>query len=122
MLFNSELVQWLWSKLLQQELNQFTEFRNGVRMRKDSQKAGPSGMSRNEAFTLYESWGGRDSIPDCTPIQDLKEELGGKAILEFVTVEYAARCQTAYHNLGITQLSFQNVWTVFQDLYNELYN
>ena len=123
--FNSDLVQWLWPKLLRQELNKFVEFRNGVRMRKDSQKAGPSGMSRNDAFTLFESWGGQNcllSIPDCEPIRTLKAELGGEAILDFVTPDYAARVQAAYTNLGILCLNFENVWVVFQDLFKELHN
>lgn len=82
-------------------------------------------MSRNDAFTLFESWGGQNCllpIPDCEPIKKLKEELGGEAILDFVTADYAARAQAAYNNLGITQLNFENVWAIFEDLFKELHN
>ncbi|KAF9530863.1 hypothetical protein CPB83DRAFT_919742 [Crepidotus variabilis] len=113
-----ELGQWLWSRLLQQELDQFVEFRNGARMRKDAQKAGPSGMSRNEAFSLYKTWGGRDCLlpVDCTPIKELKEELGGETLLQFVSDEYALRAESVLDNLGVAQVTMQNVWDVFQDM------
>jgi len=54
----SELCQWLWSKLLRQELQNFMDMRNGAHMRKNKDKAGPSSMSRNTAFSLPETWGG----------------------------------------------------------------
>jgi hypothetical protein len=50
----SELCQWLWSLLLCKELKKFTELRNGAYMRKDKNKLGPSGMSRNTAPALPE--------------------------------------------------------------------
>jgi hypothetical protein len=97
------------------------EFRNGAHMRKDSQKAGPSEMSRNDAFTLFESWGGQNcllEISNCMLVmQSLKEELGGESLLDFVDVDYAQHAATAYNNLGITQLKFENVWEVFKDLF-----
>lgn len=38
------------------------DFRNDARMRTDNDKIGPSGMSRNEAFSLPEQWGGCDCL------------------------------------------------------------
>ena len=32
------------------------EFRNGVWMRKDAKKAGPSGCSRNDVFSLHQKY------------------------------------------------------------------
>jgi hypothetical protein len=112
----SELCQWLWHKLLQKELDAFMEFRNGCRMRKDKNKPGPSGMSRNHAFALPEQWGGKDcllKIEDLGVIAELKESLGGEALLAFSTMEFAVRAQNAYDLLGITNLTFENVWNVF---------
>ena len=120
---HSELAQWLWSKLLRQELALFIEFRNGVRMRKDAKKAGPSGMSRNEAFALYESWGGRDCllpITDCEPIKAIMDFLGGSSLLDFVPPDYAQQAEAALKQLGISEINMGNVWEIFRDLLDVL--
>ena len=114
----SELGQWLWPKLLRKSMKEFIEFRNGVRMRKDREKAGPSGMSRNEAFSLPESWGGRNCLlkVDMGVIRELKEAMGGDEILNFVSVEFSQRAQAAYDTLKINDLNIENVWYIFTDL------
>ena len=94
------------------------EFRNGCKMRKDKNKSGPSGMSRNDAFSLPEEWGGRDCLlklepEDLSVVAELKEELGGDALIAFSTLEFAARAQVVYDSLGIIQLTFENIWVVF---------
>ena len=114
----SELCQWLWPKLLQKELDTFMEFRNGCKMRKDKNKSGPSGMSRNDAFSLPEEWGGRDCLlklepEDLSVVSELKAELGGDALIAFSTPEFATHAQLVYDSLMITQLTFENVWVVF---------
>lgn len=95
------------------------DFRNGTKMRKDNEKLGPSGMSRNEAFSLPESWGGRNCLlpVDINVIRELKAEMGGDSLLEFTSVEFSVCAQTAYDSLHIVNLSFENVWFVFRDLY-----
>ena len=113
----SELCQYLWPKLLCQELDKFVEFRNGVRMRQDNKKAGPSGCSRNEVFSLHKKYGLTDcllQIPDMSITHKLKEEMGGDQLLEFVSPDFAARCDAAYESLAISELTFENVWEVFQ--------
>ncbi|TFY75926.1 hypothetical protein EWM64_g8088 [Hericium alpestre] len=110
-----ELCQWLWSKLLRQELQHVVDMRNSQRMRKDRTKFGPSGMSRNEAFSLPQDWGGRNCLLpiDVNIIRDLKQELGGDQLLDFTSAEFSARAQVAYDSLQITKLTFQNAWDVF---------
>ena len=95
------------------------DFRNGARMRKDNEKAGPSGMSRNEAFSLPENWGGRNCLleVDVEIIRELKKAMGGDEILEFVSAEFLQRAQAAYDTLGVVDLNLENVWYVFRDLY-----
>lgn len=117
-ILRSELGQWLWPKLLRKSLREFMEFRNGVRMRKDNEKAGPSGMSRNEAFSLPENWGGRNCLleVDMVIIRELKEAMGGNEILDFVSAEFSQRAQAAYDTLDINDLNLENVWYVFTDL------
>ncbi|EDR01155.1 uncharacterized protein LACBIDRAFT_333554 [Laccaria bicolor S238N-H82] len=79
----------------------------------NNKKAGPSGCSRNEAFSLHEKYGLTDCllrIPDMSIIHKLKEEMGGDQLLEFVSPNFAVRCDAAYESLAISELSFENVW------------
>ena len=91
------------------------EFRNGTKMRKNVHKPGLSGCSRNDAFSLCEKWGLRDClIPvDVDVIQEIKQEMGGDAILDFVTSDFAACARTAFDALEIVSLEFDNVWDIF---------
>jgi hypothetical protein len=105
--------------LLRQELDKFVDFRNGVRMRRDKKKAGPSGCSRNTAFSLHENYGLVDCllrISDMSVIHKLKEEMGGDALLDFVPPEFGERAEGAYESLSIFELTFENVWEIFQAL------
>jgi hypothetical protein len=92
------------------------EFRNGVKTHKDKEKPGPSGMSRNHAFSLPAEWGGRDcilNIDDLSVIKELKEQLGGRDLISFLTPEFATRAQVAYDSLEIIGLTQENVWSIF---------
>ena len=95
------------------------DFRNGACMRKDNDKIGPSGMSRNEAFSLPEQWGGRNCLlpVDVDVIREIKAKMGGDALLEFTSAEFSAHAQAAYDTLDITNLTIENVWNVFQAVY-----
>ncbi|KAK7434314.1 hypothetical protein VKT23_020264 [Stygiomarasmius scandens] len=110
------LCQWLWPVLLRKELAQFMEIRNGTKMRKDKNKLGPSGMSRDEAFTLYDSWGGKNYLMsvDVSVVREIMEEMGGDSLLEFVTVKFSTQAQEVYDSLHISELTMQNIWDVFQ--------
>jgi hypothetical protein len=114
----SELCQWLWPKLLRADLAEYMDFRNGATMRKDKAKAGPSGMSRNEAFSMPENWGGRNCLlpVNVNVIREIKEAMGGDALLEFTTPEFAACAQAAYDTLAISELTLANVWHIFEAL------
>ncbi|KAF7986909.1 hypothetical protein HWV62_12687 [Athelia sp. TMB] len=118
-----ELCQWLWPKLLRTDLAEFMEFRNAAPMRKDKQKPGPSGMSRNEAFSIPSNWGGRNCLlpVDVKVIQEIKAAMGGDALLDFVTPEFATRCEEAYNSLGMSRLTLENIWHVFTALYPLIY-
>lgn len=100
------------------------DFCNGVKMRKDKEKAGPLGMSRNEAFSLPQNWGGRNCLllVDVEVICQLKEAMGGDEVLEFVSAEFSAHAQAAFDTLGIADLNATNVWYVFRDLYPLVYS
>lgn len=92
------------------------EFRNGVKTCKDKKKPGPSGISRNHAFSLPAEWGGRDcilTIDDLSVIKEMKEQLGGRDLISFSTPEFAMRAQAAYDSLEIIKLTQENVWSIF---------
>lgn len=123
--FHSELCRWLWSKLLNQEIQKMMEIRNAARMRKDKNKAGPSGMSRNQAFSLPESWDGTNcllKIDDLALIREMKDQLGGKQLLEFSTPEFDYAAQTAYDSLNVKLLTFGSVWNIFVGMLPILYS
>ncbi|OCH87812.1 hypothetical protein OBBRIDRAFT_735571 [Obba rivulosa] len=110
-----ELCQWLWPSLLRQEMDAFMTFRNGVTMRKNNSKPGPSKLSRNTAFSIPEEWGGRNCLlpVDVEVIREIKAAMGGDDLLEFVSSDFKQRAQAAYDSLDIAELTFSNVWDVF---------
>jgi hypothetical protein len=101
------------------------EFRNGVPVRKDKGKPGPSGMSRNHAFSLPAEWDGRDcilKIDDMRVIKEMKEQLGGHDLISFSTCEFAALAQAAYDSLEIIKLTQENVWSIFTAMLPLVFN
>ena len=119
---HSELCAWLWSKLLQQMLDDHMEVMNGKCVQKDKTKAGPSGMSRNEAFSLPHLWGGCDCLLPLSPeqlktVEELKEAMGGNKLLAFVLEEFLERAKQAYNGLNIRNLISKNAWDVFCHMY-----
>ncbi|KAG6862583.1 hypothetical protein C0991_011478, partial [Blastosporella zonata] len=67
-------------------------------------------MSRNVAYSLPHLWGGKDYLlpVDVGLVQQLKEAMGGEAILNFVSEEFAAVCEKAYDSLGVEDLHLEN--------------
>ena len=119
--FFRQLGQWLWSKTLQLTLDGFTEMRNAQKMRKDNEKAGPSGCSWNEAFFLPQNFGLVDRL---LPLDDdqlnivskIKEFMGGDTLLAFVFPEFSEKVELAYQSLGVTELTVYNAWHIFEAL------
>jgi len=72
-------------------------------------------MSRNQAYSLLEKWGGRDFLMpiDIEMVQEIKQTMGGDSILEFNLAEFSEKAQEAYNTLGLNELSFLNVWEVY---------
>jgi len=92
-------------------------------MQTDKQKTGPSGMSHNEAFSMLEQWGGHNCLLliDVNVIHEIKDAMGGDSLLEFTTAKFSAQCEATYNSLGISKLTAENVWHVFQALYPLVY-
>lgn len=112
----SELVQWLWSTVIQKELDELkTRFNNHV-VWLDHSKLIPSGVAPSVAYSLYEQHGGEDCLEtvDRVVIRRLMDELGGEDLIRFVTAAYAEKAQSVFDTLGVKDLTLQNVWHVFK--------
>ncbi|PPQ79723.1 hypothetical protein CVT26_016028 [Gymnopilus dilepis] len=75
------LSRWLWSRVLQQEIDSFMAKRNAKRTRKNNKKAGPSGCSPNDAFCLPEQHGLKNLLLPLTDEQlavvaEIKDAMG----------------------------------------------
>lgn len=105
----------MWPKLIQQELNQLREQFNNHRVRKESAKNHPSGVSPNVAFALYADYQAENclQVVDCETVKQLMDSIGGEDLIRFVSVEYENHAETVFANLGFKVLSFHNVWNVF---------
>jgi hypothetical protein len=108
-------VQWLWSTVIQKELDELKDTFNSHVIRLDRTKLNPSGVSPNIAYELFEDYGGENCLQpvDSDIIRGLMEEIGGEDLILFVSREYAAKAQTIFDTLGVHDLTVQNAWHVF---------
>lgn len=109
-------MQWLWSTVIQKELNELKDHFNNHIVRRDRSKLIPSGVAPNVVFSLHEQYGGEDCLQPVDPgvIHQLMEELGGEELIQFVSLAYASKAQAIFNTLHIQNLTLQNVWHVFQ--------
>ena len=105
----------MWPRVIQKGLDEYTELRNNILMRKQTEKPGPSGMSRDTAFSLPELWGGRNCLlpVDVAVVEQMKADMGGDALIAFSTPEFTAWAEEVYDSLGIQELTKDNVWDIF---------
>ena len=109
-------MQWLWSTVIQKELNELKDRFNNHIVRRDRSKLIPSGVATNVVFSLHEQYSGEDCLQPVDPgiIRRLMEELGGEELIQFVSPAYASKAQAVFNTLHIQNLALQNVWHVFQ--------
>ena len=114
-ILHSELVQWLWPKLVQQEIDELQEHLNSHPTRLDHKKQLPSGVSPNVAFALYQEYDAENCLQhvDVEVVQKMMDDIGGEELICFVSVEYAARAQAIFDSLNVPKLAFENVWEVY---------
>ncbi|EDR05062.1 uncharacterized protein LACBIDRAFT_303846 [Laccaria bicolor S238N-H82] len=110
-----ELVQWLWPKLIQEELDHFRKVNNDHKPKKMTVSKLPSGVSPHIAFTLPEKYGSENCLQplSITVVQGLMEDLGGEEFVQFVSPEYAAHAEEVFNSLGVEELTTANIWNVF---------
>ncbi|KAF8493812.1 hypothetical protein JB92DRAFT_2749807 [Gautieria morchelliformis] len=112
------LVQWLWPRLIQQELDEVKERFNNHPMHHDKNKTLPSGVSPNVAYTTYLEYGAVNCIQqvDMDVVHALKEETGGEELVCFISCQYKTHSKAVYEMLGVHKLTLQNVWDVFSHM------
>ncbi|KAG1725924.1 hypothetical protein EDB19DRAFT_1914861 [Suillus lakei] len=110
-----DLVQWLWLRLIQQELNKLKNHLNTHTVRFDRNKILPSGVSPNVAMALHKDYHVEDCLQsvDRDIVKNLMVEIGGEDLICFVDTEYSAHAQSIFDDLGFIGLTFQNVWQIF---------
>ncbi|KDQ58206.1 hypothetical protein JAAARDRAFT_57951 [Jaapia argillacea MUCL 33604] len=118
-----ELVQWLWSTLIQKELDKQMERFNNHKIRYDKNKLLPSGVSPNVAYSLYDQFSGQQCLQPVNRnlICQLMDELGGEDLIQFVSVKYATCTTAVFDSLSFGMLTFQNVWEVFLEMLPIMY-
>lgn len=118
MLYSSDLVQWLWPKLIQQQLDTLKHRFNDHRVRFDRNKKLPSGVSPNIAYTLHKKYGGENYLQPVNTaiVRELMVELGGEELIQFVSPEYAVCAQGVYDRLNIGELTLENIWFVYSEM------
>ncbi|KIJ37886.1 hypothetical protein M422DRAFT_259500 [Sphaerobolus stellatus SS14] len=91
-----DLAIWLWSTLIQENLDELKEEFNTHRVCYDAKKANPS-VNVN---VFYE----------------LKKLLGGEELIHFVSEEFSTYCENVFQQLDVEEVTFQNAWDVFMQM------
>lgn len=111
---------WLWPSIMQRELDKFRRFANNRRVRKQKDKALPSGVTPNFSYNLPERFGGRDCLQPVNVavveeiLQDMEEQKN--ALTDWgVPPVFAARAEAASIQAGIRiqEVTMDNAWSVF---------
>lgn len=112
------LRDWIWFHVVRNELQPYVKRINGTRIRKQD-KAGPSGMSRNQAYWSPESWNGQHCLlsVDIEYVERMKEKIVDNRDIP-TTVEFNDWARRTFHNLGLDfgALCFPTAWVVFRQM------
>lgn len=113
----SALARWLWLTTLSHEIEDVCVKMNFTPVRKDVQKLLPSGKGAtpDHIYKFPEDYGMKDQlIPvDCNLIRELKLQLGGDSLLEFIPPEFAELALNVCEKLGSPAVSSYNVWDIY---------
>ncbi|KAH6885542.1 hypothetical protein BKA70DRAFT_1337741 [Coprinopsis sp. MPI-PUGE-AT-0042] len=91
----NDLVNWLWSKFIQEQLDAFRYRNNNHKIRSSDNPHLPSGMTPEEAIQRYQRLGATWGLKavDCELISQLREAIGGETLLHFNTLAYRDAAQ-----------------------------
>ncbi|KAJ2935155.1 hypothetical protein H1R20_g1901, partial [Candolleomyces eurysporus] len=113
-----ELVNWLWSKFIQEQLDDFRAKMNAHRPRVNKDQLLPSGLSPNECMERYVQLGAEWCLQhvDLELVRCLREELGGEQLIYFNTLEYRTVAQRVFDSLSIGRISGNSIWGIYQEM------
>lgn len=123
----SELFYWVFIPLIQQELDNFREYWNNHKIRKQLTKAMPSGHIPADALRHSSLFQGRNClirIPEDaqTEMRNILAEAVGlrERHLSWYSADFHSEASSAYQALGSPHLSLTNAWEVFTELVHQL--
>ena len=112
---------WLWPPLIQRELDRYRVESNNHKQRKQKNKVLPSNISPELAYLMFEEYGGvwcllpvdirvvEEIMRDMKPEFDRLTSWG-------VSDTVSTRASAGVEQLGITVITLDNVWFVFEAL------
>jgi hypothetical protein len=103
---------------MQRELDKFREEANSRRVRKQRDKALPSGVSPNVAYTFPEKFGGENCLQlvDIQLVEGILNDMQKeKEVLSDwgVPLEFRMRAQEVYEYHGSPDVTMETVWLIF---------
>ncbi|KAH8093899.1 hypothetical protein BXZ70DRAFT_369379 [Cristinia sonorae] len=115
---HKELAHWLWSNLIQKELDNSRYTYNNHRSRKDNTKTRPTGVSPNIALALYAQHGGVNCLQNVNEdvVRHLMEDIGGEDLIRFVSKPFERRASVVLEALGVREVKTTNVWEIFKQM------
>ncbi|TDL15499.1 hypothetical protein BD410DRAFT_845149 [Rickenella mellea] len=112
------LFRWLWPKVLQVELDAFTEYWNSHRIRSQAAKTMPSGAVPSHVFRCPEDFGGeRLAVPvPKDAIDALRADLptSREECMRWVSDNFDIAAEVVYEQIGKPQFSVTTAWAVFE--------
>ncbi|KAE9391118.1 hypothetical protein BT96DRAFT_832510, partial [Gymnopus androsaceus JB14] len=114
-----DLFNWLWPKILQNELNSFTEYWNNHHIRFQAEKPNASGTSPRNAFTLPKSCSLQAQEcqidVDQFVVDALRAEIpvSHEEAMKFVSDEFDAKVEGVYKHIGSPELKAVVGWSTF---------
>ncbi|KAG6834599.1 hypothetical protein H0H93_008683 [Arthromyces matolae] len=119
-----DLFNWLWPKILQSALDNFTEYWNNHRIRKQSEKPNVSGTTPRNAWTAPAAYGGTNCKidVDAATVQALRDAIpvSYEDAMRWVDDDFAERAHVAYILIDCPPLEPLSGWTIFTELLNVL--
>ncbi|KAG6907095.1 hypothetical protein DXG01_010544 [Tephrocybe rancida] len=114
------LFNWLWPKILQNALDDFTKYWNNHRIRKQADKNNVSGTTPTNAFIVPETYGGKDCRikVDLTTVDALRKAIpvSREDAMRWVEDEFSDRAQLAYVAIGSPGMEALSGWNTFSHM------
>jgi len=117
---NRDLFYWLWLKILQGQLDKFTEYWNNHKIRAQPDKPNLSGYTPRHAFTVAISLGTTDCRIDVNKdtIDALRNEIpqSREEVMRWVSDDFSSAAQIAYEAIGQPELRILSGWNIFAQM------